>query len=242
LRLNRYLASCGLGSRRKCEALITDCRVAVNGRMAFELSTVVDPRRDKVTLDGAAVRPPAEKTYILINKPLGYLTTVSDPHGRPTVMDLLPSERGRLFPAGRLDHDTTGLLLVTDDGALAFRLTHPRYGVEKRYVAVVEGQPSRAALDALRKGILLDDGPARPAAVRVLEEGRQRSRVEITLHEGRKRQVRRMMEAVNCPVIELARVGLAFLEMESLKPGSHRKLKSSEVSRLRKLVGLYPLA
>jgi pseudouridine synthase len=242
LRLNRYLASCGLGSRRKCEALITECRVAVNGELAFELGTVVDPRRDKVTVDGKAVRPPVAKTYILLNKPLGYLTTASDPHGRPTVMDLLPSGSSRLFPAGRLDHETTGLLLMTDDGALVFRLTHPRYGVDKKYVATVEGRPTKTNLNALRRGILLSDGPTRPAKVRLLSSGKKKCRVEIVIHEGRKRQVRRMMEAINCPVVELERVGMAFLEVDKMKPGSSRKLKSAEVGRLRKLVGLYPLA
>jgi pseudouridine synthase len=242
LRLNRYLASCGLGSRRKCEALITDCRVAVNGEVVFELGTVVDPRRDKVTFDGKAVRPPAAKTYILSNKPLGYLTTASDPHGRPTVMDLVPSRGARLFPAGRLDHDTTGLLLMTDDGALAFRLTHPRYGVEKKYVAVVEGRPTHTDLKALRKGVRLSDGPTRPAKVRLLSSGVKKCRVEIIIHEGRKRQVRRMFEAIGFRVLELERVAIAFLELGEMKPGACRRMKSAEVGRLRKLVGLYPLA
>lgn len=242
MRLNRYLASCGLGSRRKCEILITECRVAVNGEKVFELSTVVDPRRDKITVDGKPVHPPTTKTYILLNKPLGYLTTALDPHGRPTVMHLMPPGGARLFPAGRLDHDTTGLLLMTDDGALAFRLTHPRYGVEKKYVAQVEGRPTKIDLNRLRNGIRLVDGPTRPAKVRIVSSGVKKCRVELIIHEGRRRQVRRMLEAIGFPVLELARVGFAFLELGELKPGEYRDLSSAEVGRLRKMVGLYPIA
>jgi 23S rRNA pseudouridine2605 synthase len=156
-------------------------------------------------------------------------------------MSLLPSGGSRLFPAGRLDFDTTGLLLMTDDGALSFRLTHPRYGVEKRYVAVVEGRPTKSDLNSLRRGINLDDGPTRPAKVRLVSSGIKKCRIEIIIHEGRKRQVRRMLEAIDYPALELARVGLAFLELEDMKPGARRKLKASEVGRLRKMVGLYPL-
>jgi pseudouridine synthase len=241
MRLNRYLAACGLRARRKCEALILEGRVAVNGNVAVDLGTVVDPRRDRVTVDGAPVRPPAEKTYVLLNKPKGYLTTASDPKGRPTVMDLLPRGCGRLFPVGRLDSDTIGLLLLTDDGKLAFRLAHPRYGVEKKYVAVVKGRPSERDLQKLRSGVELDDGPARPAKARVLSSGFESSSVEIIVHEGRKRQVRRMFEAVGHAVIDLTRTGVAFLDLGEMKPGSHRMLKADEVHRLRRAVGLNPL-
>jgi 23S rRNA pseudouridine2605 synthase len=242
MRLNRYLAACGLCARRKCEALILEGRVAVNGDVAVNLGTTVDPRHDRVTLDGAPVSPPPGRTYLLLNKPKGYLTTASDPKGRRTVMDLLPHGCGRLFPVGRLDSDTTGLLLLTDDGKLAFRVAHPRYGVEKKYVAVVAGRPSERDLDKLRDGVELDDGPARPARVRMLSRGFERSSVEIIVHEGRKRQVRRMFEAVGHTVIDLARTGVAFLDLGELKPGSHRALKTDEVHRLRRAVGLSPLA
>lgn len=241
MRLNRYLAACGLGSRRKCELLIRDCRVSVNGETVFELSTVVDPRFDKVALDGLPVRPPSAKTYILVNKPEGFLTTASDPQGRPTVMDLLPPGTGRLFPVGRLDSDTTGLLLFTDDGKLAFRLAHPRYGIDKKYVVATEERPTKEDLNALRHGIELEDGPTRPAKVRLLSVGSKGSKVEITIHEGRKRQVRRMMRALDYHVIGLERVGLAFLKLGDMKPGGRRVLKAAEVQKLRKMVGLYPL-
>ena len=240
MRLNRYLAACGLCARRKCETLIREGRVAVNGVNVTELGTTVDPRRDKVVVDGKSVSPPSDTTYVLLNKPEGYLTTASDPRGRPTVMDLFPSGGGRLFPVGRLDSDTRGLLLMTDDGKLAFRLAHPRYGVDKKYVAVVEGRPSASDLDALRAGLELEDGPTLPAKVKLLSPGCPRSLVEIVIHEGRKRQVRRMMEAVGHPVVELTRTGIAFLELGDMKPGAGRELKAEEVQRLRREVGLNP--
>jgi pseudouridine synthase len=241
LRLNRFLASCGLGSRRKCESLVLEGRVSLNGRSVTGLGTTVDPRRDEVAVDGAVVRPPAAKTYLLMNKPAGYLTTASDPQGRPTVMDLIPSGASRLFPVGRLDSDTTGLLLLTDDGKLAFRLAHPRYEIEKRYLALVEGRPTRSHLKGLRDGIELEDGLTRPAKVRLVSAGKTRTRLEIVIHEGRKRQVRRMMDAVGHPVLELTRTGIAFLELDQLKPGAYRKLKATEVRRLRREAGLSPL-
>lgn len=241
MRLNRFLASCGLGSRRKCESLVLEGRVAINGRRVIGLGIPVDPRRDEVAVDGAVVRPPAAKTYLLMNKPAGYLTTASDPQGRPTVMDLIPPGASRVFPVGRLDSDTTGLLLLTDDGKLAFRLAHPRYEIEKRYLALVEGRPTRSDLKGLRDGIELVDGLTRPAKVRLVSAGKTRTRLEIVIHEGRKRQVRRMMVAVGHPVLELTRTGIAFLELDQLKPGTHRKLKAGEVRRLRSAVGLSPL-
>jgi pseudouridine synthase len=238
LRLNRYLAACGLVSRRKSDAIILDGRVTVNGRKVVELATFVDPRRDRVTVDGEVVEPPLQHTYLLMNKPAGYITTASDPQGRPTVMDLVPRGASRLYPVGRLDSDTTGLLLLTDDGKLAFRITHPRYEVDKRYTAVVDGRPSKKDLDLLRRGVELHDGPTRPSKVRLIEAGIESSKVEITIHEGRKRQVRRMFEAIGHSVISLSRTGLAFLELSDLKQGERRRLKYSEVAALRRLVGL----
>ena len=238
MRLNRYLASCGVGSRRKCDAIILDGRVAVNGRKAAVLATFVDPRRDTVAVDGKIVKRPDRPTYLLMNKPKGYLTTASDPHGRPTVMELVPRTESRLYPVGRLDSDTTGLLLLTDDGKLAFRITHPRYGVEKKYLALVEGRPSQKDLELLREGINLDDGPTRPAEVLLISGDPERSEVEITIHEGRKRQVKRMFKAIDHPVVSLARTGIAFLDLSGLKEGKCRKLTPSEVAELRSLVGL----
>jgi pseudouridine synthase len=238
LRLNRYLAACGLVSRRKCDAIILDGRVTVNGRKVVELATFVDPRRDEVAVDGKIVNPPPRHTYLLMNKPAGYVTTASDPQGRPTVMDLAPRGGTRLYPIGRLDADTTGLIILTDDGKLAFRIAHPRYEVDKKYTAVVKGRPSPRDLAALEKGVVLDDGPTRPAEVRLLEESRECSKVEITVHEGRKRQVRRMFESVGHPVMSLCRSGIAFLEPGDLEEGNYRRLQDSEVSLLKRLVGL----
>jgi pseudouridine synthase len=238
LRLNRYLAACGLVSRRKCDAIILDGRVTVNGNKVVELATFVDPRRDRVTVDGKTVKPPHKHTYLLMNKPEGYLTTASDPQGRPTVMELVPEGESRLYPVGRLDSDTTGLLLLTDDGKLAFRITHPRYEVEKRYLAVVDGRPSETDLAILRKGVKLDDGPTRPAKVRLISGDLERSEVEITIHEGRKRQVKRMFKAIDHPVVSLARTGIAFLEISDLEKGKCRRLKATEVAVLKRIVGL----
>lgn len=218
--------------------MILEGRVAVNGFKVLELATFVNPRKDRVTVDGRPVSPPEKYTYLLVNKPPGYLTAASDPRGRPTVMELAPPGGNRLYPVGRLDVDTRGLLILTDDGKLAFRIAHPRYGVEKKYLALVEGRPTKKNLDELRRGVDLGDGPTRPAKVRLVSESRDTSKVEVTIHEGRKRQVRRMLETVGHPVISLQRTGIAFLELGDLKQGSWRRLKISEVAALKRIVGL----
>jgi 23S rRNA pseudouridine2605 synthase len=226
MRLNAYLARAGIASRRKADALIKAGRVTVNGEPG-QLNTFVQPT-DHVELDGRPLEQQPH-TYILLYKPSGTVTTMRDPHGRPTVAGLVDHPT-RVVPVGRLDSDTTGALLLTNDGELAHRLAHPRYGVEKVYEAEVEGEPTEAELERLRNGIELDDGRTAPAKAR----RRGPSRVELTLHEGRKHQVKRMLAAVGHPVTRLHRSGYAGLKLEGLEPGAWRELEPFEVERLRK--------
>ena len=234
MRLNAFLARAGVASRRRADELIRDGRVRVNGR-AGELNTVVG-NHDVVEVDGRRVslQPLA---YLLLHKPSGVVTTARDPQGRATVVELVPPEP-RVVPVGRLDADTTGALLLTNDGELAHRLAHPRYGVPKAYEADVEGTPSRAALAALSAGIELDDGRTAPAGVRILSTSRRRARVELTLHEGRKHQVKRMLEAVGHPVRRLHRSRYAELDLDGLQEGEWRALTRDEVAELRRTVRL----
>jgi 23S rRNA pseudouridine2605 synthase len=227
MRLNAYLARAGVASRRKADELIKAGRVRVNGDPG-QLNTFVGTN-DRVEVDGKAVAK-QRLAYVLLHKPAGVVTTASDPHGRPTVVELVEHE-SRVVPVGRLDADTTGALLLTNDGELAHRLAHPRYGVEKTYLAEVEGRPDDAALRELAEGIELEDGRTTPARVRRVAP----SRIELVLHEGRKRQVRRMLEAVGHPVVHLHRSDYAGLELEGLEPGRWRELEPSEVERLRLL-------
>jgi 23S rRNA pseudouridine2605 synthase len=232
MRLNAFLARAGVASRRRADELIRGGRVRVNGHVG-ELNTVVG-RHDVVEVDGTRVaRQPL--AYVLLHKPPGVVTTARDPQGRATVVDLVPSDP-RIVPVGRLDADTTGALLLTNDGELAHRLAHPRYGVPKVYEADIEGTPSRAVLDALANGIELDDGMTAPADVRVVSTSRRRSCVELTLHEGRKHQVKRMLDAVGHPVRRLHRSGYAGLDLDGLKQGEWRVLTRSEIDVLRRTV------
>jgi 23S rRNA pseudouridine2605 synthase len=224
MRLNAYLARTGVASRRGADELIKRGRVRVNGVTAG-LNTFVE-EGDVVDLDGRLLVPQALE-YVLLHKPAGVVTTARDPQGRPTVVELVEHE-SRVVPVGRLDADTTGALLLTNDGELAHRLAHPRYEVEKVYEADVEGEPSDDALARLEHGVELDDGPTAPARVRRLGP----SRIELSIHEGRKHQVKRMCEAVGHPVRRLHRSAYAGLTLEGLGPGGWRELEPSEVKRL----------
>jgi len=228
MRLNAYLARAGVASRRGADELIKAGRVSVNGEPG-ELNTFVGAR-DRVEVDGRAVelQPLA---YVLLHKPAGVVTTARDPHGRRTVVDLV-EHPARVVPVGRLDADTTGALLLTNDGELAHTLAHPRYEVEKVYEADVEGEPGDDVLERLRSGIELDDGPTAPAHARRLG----RSQVELSLHEGRKHQVKRMLAAVGHPVTRLHRSRYAGLTVDGLEPGAWRELEPHEVERLRETV------
>ena len=236
-RLQKFMARCGVASRRACETLIAQGRVRVNGRTVTEPGFKVDPDQDEVRVDGRVIRPAPGFRYIMLHKPAGYVTTVSDPQGRPTVMALVPADR-RLYPVGRLDLDTEGLLLLTDDGALAHRLTHPRYGVPKVYRARVAGVVGEEALARLRHGVMLDDGPTAPARVRLLRQDPAAALLEIELKEGRKRQVRRMCQAVGHPVLYLRRVAFGPLRLGRLPKGQYRSLTPAEVEALKRAAGL----
>jgi 23S rRNA pseudouridine2605 synthase len=225
MRLNAFLARAGVASRRRADELIKAGRVTVNGE-AGQLNTVVGAH-DRVEVDGQEVQR-QQLRYVLLHKPAGVVTTARDPQGRPTVVELVPGEP-RVVPVGRLDADTTGALLLTNDGQLAHRLAHPRYGVEKTYVAEVEGDAGEEALRCLRDGVELEEGSTAPARARRLGRGR----VELVLHEGRKHQVKRMLAAVGHPVTRLHRSEYAGLTLEGLEPGACRELEPFEVERLR---------
>ncbi len=229
VRLNAYLARAGIASRRAADDLIKAGRVTVNGEPG-QLNTFVE-RRDRVEVDGKPVAP-QELTYVLLHKPAATVTTARDPQRRPTVVELVEVPE-RVVPVGRLDADTTGALLLTNDGALAHRLAHPRYGVEKVYEVDVEGRPDAAALRALAEAVELEDGVTAIAQARRLGP----SRIELTLHEGRKHQVKRMCAAVGHPVVRLHRSRYANLGVEGLDPGRWRELSPAEVESLRTLTG-----
>ena len=225
-RVHKVLARAGVASRRRCEELIAEGRVEVNG-VVVELGAQLDVSHDIVTIDGAFVPLAPDAVYYVLNKPAGYVTTAHDPQGRPTVVDLVPPEP-RVFPVGRLDLDTEGLLVLTNDGELTQRLTHPSFGIEKEYLAEVDGAPSRGALRRLREGVELDDGVTAPAKVALVHP----NVVRLVIHEGRNRQVRRMCAAVGHPVVRLVRVRIGTLVTGSLAPGQWRALDGDEVRAL----------
>ena len=229
-RLQKVLARVGIGSRRVCEDLIAEGRVLVDGEVAV-LGRRVDVETALIELDGAPIGVRPDLVHYLLNKPAGVVTTADDPHGRPTVVGLVPTEP-RVFPVGRLDFDTEGLLLLTNDGELAHRLTHPSFGVEKEYVAELQGSPSRAALRRLREGIQLDDGVTAQARAALLEP----SVLRLTIHEGRNRQVRRMCDAIGHPVVRLIRTRIGPLADRSLAPGAWRDLTGDELRSLQRAV------
>jgi 23S rRNA pseudouridine2605 synthase len=229
-RLQKVLARAGFGSRRAAEALISDGRVTVDGTVA-RLGQRIDPRHERVEVDGVPVSVRDDVVYYLLNKPRRVVTTAHDPEGRATAVGLVPSEP-RVFPVGRLDYDTEGLLVLTNDGELAQLVTHPRHGIEKAYLAEVSGVPSRAAVRALREGVALDDGPTAPARVRVLQRRGQNAALEIVVHEGRNRIVRRMCEAVGHPVQRLVRTRVGPITDRRLAPGEWRVLRPREVRAL----------
>jgi 23S rRNA pseudouridine2605 synthase len=235
IRINKFLSEAGLVSRREADRLIAEGRVRVNGRVVDELGSKVDDERDLVQVDGRRVRNAPAPVYVLLNKPKGYLVTLKDPFGRPTVRSLLPAAIGRIFPVGRLDLDSEGLLFLTNDGDLAYRLMHPKFGVNKVYIAKVEGRPDKDALQKLARGVAVGGKRTAPARVALLSHSPKSSWLRLELYEGRKREVREMCRAVGHEVLELKRVEFAGLVLGKLKPGEWRELLPGELRRLQSL-------
>lgn len=226
------MAQCGVASRRHSEELIRSGRVRVNGKSVTEMGILVS-EKDRVEVDGKRVGKEQKLVYIMLNKPAGYVSTVYDPQGRRTVLDLVQGVEERIFPVGRLDYDTTGLLLLTNDGDFAYRNTHPGQETTKTYIAEILGNPSKRVLDTLRNGVILDGKPTSPADVEVVEEGTKTAVLKIIIHEGRNRQVKRMCEAVGHNVLRLRRIAVGKLTLGDLKPGQWRTLTNRELRLVR---------
>ena len=237
-RLQKIIAQAGIASRRAAEGLILAGRVTVDGQIVTELGGKYDSSCQRICVDGKALSLAEEKVYFLLNKPKGYLSTAKDERGRRTVLDLLPEVKERVYPLGRLDNNTEGLLLISNDGQLMNGLLHPRYKVNKTYIARVTPLPTEKSLDKLRQGIKLDDGLTAPAVVKLMETDAAEAKVEITIHEGRNRQVRRMFAAIGCDVRALKRVKFAALTLAGVKRGHYRQLTNAEVAELYRIAGL----
>jgi pseudouridine synthase len=238
IRLNKLLAQRGIASRRGADRMIHEGRISVNGQVVQELGSKIDDATDRVVVDGRAIKPGRTFVYILLNKPKGFLVTLRDPLGRATVRNLIPSLPEGVNPVGRLDKDTEGLLLLTNDGDLAFRLAHPRYEVPKIYSVCVQGEMTGKEVEKLERGVFLEGRKTAPAKVTILGSHTQRSVLRLEIHEGRKREVRKMLAAVGHEVIALKRVSFAGLKLENLPSGKWRFLKRDEVGKLKRRVGL----
>lgn len=239
-RLQKILARAGLASRREAERWIVEGRITVNGAIVRKLGTQADPAKDSIKVDGKRVKPASAPLYYALHKPAGVITTLNDPEHRPDITPFLArlGEKRRVFPVGRLDYNTTGLLLLTNDGELALRLTHPRFGATKVYRAKLSACPTEEELQRLRKGIRLDDGMTAPARVRIVDRLKKNAWVEIGLNEGRKREVRRMFEVLGYFVEKLIRIRIGTVSLGDLPPGELRPLSQIEIRSLKKTVGL----
>ena len=236
-RLQKIISQAGIASRRAAEQMITDGRVRVNGKVVTELGTKYDAALVKIEVDGKAIGSSEEKVYFLLNKPKGYISTARDERGRRTVLDLLPHIKERIYPIGRLDNNTEGLLLLTNDGVLMNGLLHPRFEVNKTYIARVETAPTDGELEKLRTGIKLADGLTAPAIVELMTDA-EKVKVRLTIHEGRNRQVRRMLKAIGHEVLALKRVSFAGLNLNGVKRGKYRALTEKEIATLYRLAGI----
>jgi len=233
IRLQKYMASCGVASRRKSEELILDGQVRVNDQIVTELGVKVDPAVDRVYFNGELIKPEEESVYILLYKPTGYITSVKDQFGRETVIDLIQGVNARIYPVGRLDYDTSGLLILTNDGDLTNQITHPSHKVEKTYVAKVDGRVTKTEVMRLQEGVDIGDYVTAPSKARVLAQGQTSTTVELTIHEGKNRQVRRMFDAIDHPVQTLERIAIGRIKMGDLKVGTWRLLTDKEVAYLK---------
>lgn len=235
MRLQKYIASCGVTSRRKAEELIVEGVVKVNNIVVTELGTTIDPKKDIVKVNDKRISVENKKIYIMLNKPVGFVTTLKDEKGRRVVTDLIEGVRERIYPVGRLDADTTGLLLLTNDGDLAYKLTHPSNEVVKRYIAIVEGVPTRWEIEQFRRGLMIDGKETAEASITISKRYEDESILDISIHEGRNRQVKKMCEAINHPVKKLKRIAIGDLELEALSLGNWRHLEDKEVEHLKSL-------
>ncbi|QDP97284.1 rRNA pseudouridine synthase [Microlunatus elymi] len=236
VRLQKVLAAAGIASRRASEQMIAEGRVEVNGKTVDTQGMRVDPQTDVIRVDGARIPPPRRHVYLAFNKPRGVVSTLDDPEGRPTLAQYVEGRKERLFHVGRLDADTEGLLILTNDGEFAHRLAHPSYEISKTYVAEVAGAMDRATLHKLRRPVILDDGPVRADEIRLVSTTAERSMVTVTLHEGRNRIVRRMLDSVGHPVRRLSRVAIGPVKLGNLKPGELRDLDRDELGKLLDLI------
>lgn len=235
VRLQKFLADAGVASRRGAEKIISEGRVRVNGEVVREMGVKVDENYDKIMLDGEEIKGIEKKHYIMLNKPVGFVTTVSDDKQRPTVMELVSDISARIYPVGRLDYDTEGLLLMTNDGDLTYRITHPKHDAQKTYIAEVAGNVTMETILNLRRGVVIDGYKTAPAQVEVVGATQFGTKLEITIHEGKNRQVRKMFESLGCVVKRLKRVGEAGLVLGHLPLGKWRKLSESEINMLKKI-------
>ena len=238
VRLQRVLAAAGLGSRRACEQLIEEGRVEVDGKKVVVQGMRVDPKRAVIKVDGLRIASAPDHVYLVLNKPKGVVSTMSDPEGRPSLQEYVGDREARLFHVGRLDQDTEGLILLTNDGDLAHRLSHPSFGVEKTYLAEVTGPVARDVGKRLKQGVELEDGLVQVDSFRLVSQVGSRVMVEVKLHEGRKHVVRRMLTEVGHPVTQLVRTDLGPISLGNLKPGKQRKLSQQEIGALYRAVGL----
>lgn len=235
MRLQKYIALCGVTSRRKAEKLILEGKVKVNNKVVWELGTVIDPDIDKVKVNDRLIKPERSKVYIMLNKPIGYVTTLKDEKNRKIVTDLIEGVKERIYPVGRLDADTTGLLLLTNDGDITYKLTHPSNEVPKRYIAIVEGVPNKSELERFRKGLKIDGRYTSRAKIKIVKRYEDESVLDIIIHEGRNRQVKKMCEAINHPVKKLKRIAIGELELGGLGLGNWRYLEDEEIEYLNNL-------
>lgn len=232
MRLQKYLAMNGIGSRRKCEELISDGRIKVNNKIITQMGFVIDPETDIIFFDDKLVEQKKDYLYIMLNKPVGYISSVKDNFHRKTVLDLI-SVKKRIYPVGRLDYDSEGLILLTNDGELTYRLTHPKHHIKKVYEAKIKGKPTENELDQFRNGIIIDEYQTAKAKINVKKEYRSNTLVEIQIWEGRNRQIRKMCEKINHPIINLKRTGIGFLTLGNLGTGEWRYLTEQEISLLK---------
>ncbi|MCU9816782.1 MULTISPECIES: pseudouridine synthase [Paraclostridium] len=237
MRINKYIASCGIASRRKAEELIIENRVKVNGKVINELSFQINETEDKVEVDGKLIGLEEELVYIMLNKPEGYVTTVKDQFDRKSVIDLVKGVGARVYPIGRLDYETSGLLLLTNDGDLTYKLTHPKHEVDKTYVATVKGIPNEAEINNFEKGLYIEDYKTAPAKIKIVKKNIEKNYAvcEIKIHEGRNRQVRKMCRAINHPVMNLRRKAMGKIVLKDVEIGQYRYLTNDEINYLKKL-------